>query len=155
MDRAQDSRNLLSNARAEFIIPLYTSWQTENFLLVWFCIPLDPVFLVPFFIHTPSRVSGGLRELMNHLTGRKVPHLFEFIMLMKRLETTNPRHVDEIRFSCARGEKSPSNLWLLPPNFCWWDRIFKHVDFELCQNYVYEMFRGWICWKTAIHAHSG
>lgn len=30
----------------------YTSWQTENFLLVWFCIPLDPVFLVPFF-HTP------------------------------------------------------------------------------------------------------
>lgn len=37
----------------------------------------------------------------------------------------------EIRFSCAGGGKSPSNLWLLS-NFCWWNRIFKYVDFELC-----------------------
>lgn len=31
---------------------------------------------------------------MNHLTGRKVPHLFEFIMLMKLPGTTDSRHVD-------------------------------------------------------------
>lgn len=75
----------------------YPFWQTENFLLVWFCIPLDVLFSI-------VRVEEYVWNVMNHLTGIFLSPLK--FMLHFKCFFQHTGAADEVKFSSESNRKS-------------------------------------------------